>query len=102
MKLTFSNAVVKNNVPISPDRNDTRIIIHHSFLVNFVVWKYANAKGRSIRAPIKCSKKIIEIGGREYRLRRITPSKAQSSAAIMINIGPEGLNLFGESDILKL
>ena len=53
-----------------------------------------NTNGSKITNPNKCSKNIIVIGGKSYKYLRITPSKAQRKAAVIMSIGPANDLLF--------
>ncbi len=88
MKYTLPNAVVNQSVPRSPLSADTKNNRYHSRLASLVSSTYLKTKGAKITSPIKCSKKIIVIGGNVYKYCRISPSRAQSNAAMIINIGP--------------
>ena len=80
---------MKNKVPKSPLKTDTKIIKNHSFFENLTLIILYAKNGKSMIVPIKCSKNIIVTGGKEYKYLRITPSRAQSKAALITKSGPK-------------
>jgi hypothetical protein len=73
---------------------ETRNNKDQSLLASLVLRTYLRTKGKRMIKPIKCSKNIMVMGGSEYKCLLTTPSKAHSSAAMIIRIGPENARFF--------
>ena len=83
--------------------------ISQSTFLNFLYsFKTFGKKGRVIKTPNTCSSITTVAGGREYRERRIRPSRLQNNEAIMINKNPKrfiGVLYYlslGKSDMTKM
>lgn len=80
--------MVNHSVPKNPLKIAIKTTSHQSRFASLAVRTCLKTKGVKMINPIRCSKKIMVIGGNVYKFLRITPSKAQSSAAIIIKTGP--------------
>jgi hypothetical protein len=84
---TDARAIVKSNVPITPERSETEKSVHTSFLEITASFHFFQIKGKRRIHPRRCSKKIRVGAGSPYSERRSTPSIAQRKAAITMRRG---------------